>query len=200
MRVVIGAFAWLWVCFTASELYAAPPVSISAKLEGTLAGRIVVRRLAGYVGKQVVYYPSKPPRLVPLPFQEDKRLSGIIEQIIVPDIADYNGDSSRVRFKAKLTNIVGDTGPGKPPDVVELKELDIFGRSGVGQHQLLASELLGEGFRLARLLAEYKDDNGDVFWEALVELKDGEEVEPHVVLLNAKDDFMVITAPPPGEL
>ena len=185
MRALIITCSVLWAYFVASKLYGVPPVSLSAKLQGTLAGRIVERQLAGYVGQRVTFSDG------------DVHFSATIEQIIVPDIIAYldNGFSA-AQFKAKLREVNVENpqdGELPLPDVVELRRLDSIGPGAAGHVQQLKPALLGEGFLLARLLAKYKDDNDAVFWQALVEVKrvdnSWEEIAPFVVLLSEKDDF-----------
>ena len=201
MRIGIFACALLWAGFTTGKLYSAPKVSMSAKLQETLAGRVVQRHMEAYVGKSFTFIArgSDAAR---------QRFSGVIEQVIVPDIAGYlsTGDHSKARFKAKLRDVQ----PQEPqdsniplPEVVDLKQMDIFHTRGagfVGQMQLLSSETLGHSYRYARLLAKYQDDGGETLWEALVEIdtKDHKkkEIAPLVVLLSEKEDFMEIVAFP----
>ncbi len=141
MRIGIFSCVLLWAGFTTGKLHSAPKVSMSAKLQETLAGRIVQRRLEVYVGKSVD---------VLVRHQDTNyRYSGKIEQIIVPDIADYlsTGHQGKARFKAKLSDVQlqepqDDDMP--LPEIVELKRLSIFGVGGIGQMQYLdANALLG---------------------------------------------------------
>ena len=195
MRIGIFSCVLLWAGFTTGKLHSAPKVSMSAKLQETLAGRIVQRRLEVYVGKSVD---------VLVRHQDTNyRYSGKIEQIIVPDIADYLSTGHQARFKAKLSDVQRQEPQDDDmplPEIVELKRLSIFGTGGVGHLQYISAvELVGYNYRKARLLAEYKDDSGETFWEALVELEDNpegyprypreRETEPFVVLLNEKKDF-----------
>ena len=192
MKALIIACSVLWAYFMASKLYGVPPVSISAKLQGTLAGRIVERQLAGYVGQRVTFSDG------------DIHFSATIEQIVVPDITAYLNTGgpgpSAARFKAKLGEVKVENqrdGEIPLPDVVELKQLDNIGPAAVGHVQYLEPTLLGAEFPLARLLAKYRDDNDAVSWQALVEAKRGadnswEEIAPFVVLLSERDDFLEI--------
>ena len=181
MRVVIMACAVLWSGLVVGNAPASPKVVMSDKLQGTRAGRIVHRWLGGYVGKMLGNQVT-------------------IEQVIVPDIADYlsTGDQSKARFKAKLSNEA----------VMEFKDLGIFRREPgvigqVGHIQYLEAdklaEILGESYLHARLLAKLTDENGDRYWYGLIEIKkdaDGrrQEIEPEVILLSEKEDFMEFVA------
>ena len=192
MRTLIITCSVLWAYFVASKLYGVPPVSLSAKLQGTLAGRIVERQLAGYVGQRVTFS------------YDDIHFSATIEKIIVPDITACLNTSEAgpraARFKAKLGEINVENprdGETPLPYVVELRRLDIIGPAAAGHVQYLKPTLLGAEFPLARLLAKYRDDNDAVFWQALVEVKRGadnswEEIAPFVVLLSERDDFLEI--------
>ena len=182
----------LLVSFAADILYATPKVSISAKLQGTLVGRTVVQRLTGLVGQRVEFT------------YNNLSYSGVIEQVIVPPaIHVRNGRHDLAMFKASLDDIqrtdsVPPEMPQPLPDTIPFKDLNIFQRPGPGHVQLLESALLGTDFRLARLLAEYHDADGNTFWEALVEVKKGEsgreEIEAFIVLLSEKDDFDKVVA------
>ena len=186
--------------FAAGELYSTPQVSMSAKLQKTLAGRIVQRRLEGYVGQRIEF--------VVRIRDKRRRYTGTIEQIIVPDIAEYiaTGDYSKARFKAKLSDVQ----PQDPqdnnhplPDTAELSRSNIGGVPGVGHVQSinvaeLLGSVMGDGYLKARLVAKYKNNNGETYWEGLVEMVEGylgkHETEPFVVLLSEKEDFMEIIA------
>ena len=201
MRIVIFACVLLWSGFTAGKLYSAPKVIMSAKLQGTLAGSIVQRRLEVYVGRTVEFA---------VRHQGTNFLySGKIEQIIVPDIADYisTGHQGKARFKAKFSDVQPKDKQDNDirlPEAIDFKNVllreDTFPSVGYMQY-LDADALLGGDYQLVRLLARYTNDSGETFWEALVELaQDPEtphkkrEIEPFVVLLNEKEDFMKIVA------
>ena len=181
MRSLMLTCALLGAGFVAGKLYGSPPkVVMSAKLSETLAGRIVERRLASYVGKSVQHEGS----------------SATIKQIIVPDMAEKRGDHGHARFKAKLSDNEGNE------ITVELRKLGIFKSFPTPGHvQLInanANELFGDNYSHARLLAKYTDDSGEVFWEALVEFgashNETKEADPFVVLLSEKEDFAKIVA------
>ena len=179
MRSLMLTCALLGAVFVASKLYGtSPKVVMSATLQKTLAGRIVERRLAEYVGKSVQYGAS----------------SATITQIIVPDMAEDRGNQAHARFKAKL-NYEGNE------VTADLMRLSIFAGNfpAPGHVQLInATELLGDNYSHARLLAKYTDDNGEVFWEGLVEFgawySETKEAEPFIALLSEKEDFAEIIA------
>ena len=173
------------------NIYADPKVSISAKLQGTKEGHVILRRLAALLDKRVEFV------------HKGTDHTGVIHRIIVPDIADYlrTGDQSKARFRAEVW--------GQRKDAVataitfqeelELGDLDIIDKGGIGHVQYIASELLGEDYRRARLLAKYEDNDGEVFWEALVEMTGGgaqavELDDPFIIMLSEKDDFDKIIA------
>ena len=200
----IGVCALLLAGLVAGGVRGSPGVSISAKLQGTVVGRTVVRRLEVYAGKRVEFVVRQrgPDR------SNDRYYEGRIDQVIVPDIADFlstGRGSNAARFKAKVSEVQ----PKNPqdatqplPEIVKFRNFSPIGGGNVGHMQYLESPLLGEKFPLARLLAEYRSTAGDSFWEALVEIEsegrfimDRREVaEPFIVLLSEKEDFLKVVA------
>ena len=199
MRVIMLVSALMGLGLAAGELPTlSSGVGMTAKLQGTLAGQIVQRRLKVYVGKTVDFYVIHQ--------GTSYRYSGKIAGIIVPDIANLTrtGDHSEVRFKARLRDVQAQENNDLPlPKIVDLRQLNLRGYPAshlrhVGRVQRLdANELLRGNYQEARLLARYKGDNGEIFWEALIEIKrDSQEArreieEPFVVLLNRGRDFYI---------
>lgn len=175
-----------------SSLYgSSPAVSISTKLQGTLAGKIVTRRLESFVGKVVEFVDNT------------EELQGKIAQVIVPSPENYlkTGDHSTFRFKFKIDLVQANepyfqTGETR---IIEFKQVKGIGVGGIGNAQLLDSSLLNK-VPIARLLAEYKDIEGRLWYEALVEVERGSDgkrreiEEPYVVMLDADRDFAEFVA------
>ena len=196
MRSGVFLCALFLAGFAAGDLYSAPKVSMSAKLQKTLAGRIVQHRLEIYVGKTVDFSVRHQ--------GTNYNYSGKIEQIVVPDIADYlsTGDQGKARFKAKLSDVQPKESLGGDvplPEIVELQHVQLWSYKPpfAGHVQYIsAGELVGSNYQKARLIAKYQDDSGEAFWEALIELEDTpegssavREVEPFIVMLNDKEHF-----------
>lgn len=190
-------YVWLFTCVlllgglaTDGVSLSAPAVSMSEKLRGSLVGRTVSRRLEGFVGKDVEF--------VLRHRGTDRYYSGKIDQVIVPDIADYirSGNHDDIGFMMKVSAVQPDDGT-RLPDVVEMKNIVSIGIGRIGYVQYINSASLGEEFPLARLLTEYKDTGGKTFWEALIEVKSDvgqirELEKPFIVLLSEQEDFLKI--------
>lgn len=196
MRVfssVIQIYLWVALLGAGSgSLYgSSPAVRISTKLQGTLAGKIVTRRLESFVGKAVDFV------------EHGENLRGQIEQVIIPSPEAYlkTGNQSAFRFKFKINFLQEDGLPFKTDEtrVIEFKQVKDIGVGSIGHVQYLESSLL-ENVPVARLLAEYEDVNGRLWYEALVEIERSgnsqrqEIEEPYVVMLDADRDFVKIVA------
>ena len=123
-------------------------VSISKNLQGTLAGRIVTRRLTSFVDKVVEFVDGS------------EKLRGTITQVIVPPLADYlqTGNHRLFRFKFEIALLQADdpyfrTGETR---IIEFKQVEGVGVGGVGNAQFLDSPLISN-VPIARLLAEYEE-------------------------------------------
>ena len=197
MRIGIFICALLWAGFTTSKLHSAPKVVMTAKLQETAAGRIVQRYMEAYVGKSFTFIArgSTAAR---------QRFSGVVEQVIVPDIADYlsSGEPREADFKLKFRDVrsvrPNDESAPLSDDPVRFSMLDDFPPlfELPGHMQLIDYEPLGghAPYPYARLLAKSQNESDETLWEALVEIKRNlqsgsqqETKEPIIVTLSTKD-------------
>lgn len=207
MHKVIFICALLGASFPAAKLYGNTKVVMSEKLAGTEAGRTVQLLLERYVGMSVNFMTKVGGESPVLHF------SGTIEQVIVPDIAksiDYLNSPHEghkglklAELEVKLRDVqpLGEYDESQPlPEIVGFYMTNAYEAYlyGPGHMQSIFSKPLREAHPYGRVLVERKDDNGNRFWDVLIELKrnpeDGslQETEPIVVVLRPAEFDIII--------